>query len=95
MRSLIESEIHMPKTHLLKIYLPTWIIVSRRLAQEAVPADKLTGISSTNSPISDHCNALLRVRRRVIKHGFLIILEEVLYLPPLVYMVSTLLMIES
>lgn len=68
------------------IYLPTWIIVSRRLAQEAVPADQLTGISSTNSPISDHCNALLRVRRRVIKHGFLIILEEVLYLPPLVYM---------
>ncbi|KNZ45667.1 hypothetical protein VP01_792g6 [Puccinia sorghi] len=85
-RSLIESEIHMPKTHLLKIYLPTWIIVSRRLAQETVPADHLTGISSADSPVSDHRNAMLRVRRRIIKHGYLIILEEVLYLPPLVYM---------
>lgn len=84
----------MPKTHLLKIYLPTWIIVSRRLAQETVPADHLTGISSADSPVSDHRNAMLRVRRRIIKHGYLIILEEVLYLPPLVYMVGIVLMIE-
>ncbi|PLW19398.1 hypothetical protein PCANC_06343 [Puccinia coronata f. sp. avenae] len=67
------------------VYLPTMIIICQRLHQKSVAAKYLAQNSTEVS--STHPNkSFSQVRTRIIKHAFLIFLEEILYIPPLVYM---------
>lgn len=67
------------------VYLPTMIIICQRLHQKSVAAKYLAQNSTEAS--STHPNkSFSQVRTRIIKHAFLIFLEEILYIPPLVYM---------
>ena len=77
---------------LLKVYLPTMIVISQRLHLKTVVADYLGRRSTEISP-THPSKSSSQVRNRLIKHAFLILLEEILYIPPLVYMVRLFLMI--
>jgi hypothetical protein len=77
---------------LLKVYLPTMIVISQRLHLRTVVADCLARRSTEISPTHPSKSAS-QVRNRLMKHAFLIFIEEILYIPPLVYMVSIFLMI--
>ncbi|OAV89118.1 hypothetical protein PTTG_28792 [Puccinia triticina 1-1 BBBD Race 1] len=66
-------------------YLPTSIIVLRRLRQKTCDQNTLASNSvELSSP--NHQKAMVQVRKRLINHAFLICLDEFLYLPPLVYL---------
>ncbi|WAR59500.1 hypothetical protein PtB15_11B140 [Puccinia triticina] len=64
-------------------YLPTWVIVLRGLRKQTVP-EQLQGGASLQ--ISSHVSNTDKVRKRLMKHAFLIYFQEILYCPPLVYM---------
>lgn len=70
---------------ILAAYLPTMIVICQKLQLRPVAADYLAKNSTDVSSIHPN-KSLSQVRKRLIKHAFLIFLEEILYIPPLVYM---------
>lgn len=70
------------------LYIPTSIILLRSLRQQSLSTGTLVtkGSTSGGTTVSDRSNPLLQVRRRLINQAYLIHLEELLHLPPIIYL---------
>ncbi|PLW17074.1 hypothetical protein PCANC_11848 [Puccinia coronata f. sp. avenae] len=70
------------------LYIPTSIILLRSLRQQSLSTGTLVtkGSTSSGTTVSDRSNPLLQVRRRLINQAYLIHLEELLHLPPIIYL---------
>lgn len=69
------------------LYIPTSIILLRSLRQQALTGTLvMKGSTSGGATVSDRSNPLLQVRRRLINQAYLIHLEELLHLPPIIYL---------
>ncbi|KAH9451219.1 hypothetical protein MJO28_009249 [Puccinia striiformis f. sp. tritici] len=66
------------------IYLPLFIIVLRSLRRQ-IPPMELPEKGLAGDPTTKKRNAIDRVRKRLIKHAFLVYLQEILYYPPVLY----------
>ncbi|KAI7950339.1 hypothetical protein MJO29_009013 [Puccinia striiformis f. sp. tritici] len=67
------------------IYLPLFIIVLRILRRQISPKEsRENGFAGDHTP--KEMNAIDRVRKRLIKHACLVYLQEILYCPPVVYL---------
>ncbi|PLW38323.1 hypothetical protein PCASD_08993 [Puccinia coronata f. sp. avenae] len=70
------------------LYLPTSIILLRNLKDRhrSLASGLLTRAGGRESAITERGNLLLQVRKRLSTQIFLIHLEEILYLPPIIYL---------
>ncbi|KAI9630774.1 hypothetical protein KEM48_013673 [Puccinia striiformis f. sp. tritici PST-130] len=69
------------------VYLPIFITVLRSLRRQISPK-YVSEKGFAGNPTAKERNAIDKVRKRLIKHACLIYLQEILYCPPIVYMVS-------
>ncbi|PLW16710.1 hypothetical protein PCANC_10522 [Puccinia coronata f. sp. avenae] len=67
------------------VYLPTLVLIYQRLKKKNVPKDHLAMVATEVSS-AQHAQESSKVRNRLIQHGILILIEEILYIPPIVYM---------
>lgn len=69
------------------LYIPTSIILLRSLRQQCLTGTSvMKGTTSGGTAVSDRSNPLLQVRKRLINQAYLIHLEELLHLPPVIYL---------
>ncbi|KAI7954842.1 hypothetical protein MJO28_005242 [Puccinia striiformis f. sp. tritici] len=69
------------------VYLPIFITVLRSLRRQISPK-YVSEKGFAGNPTAKERNAIDKVRKRLIKHACLIYLQEILYCPPIVYMLS-------
>ncbi|KAA1085563.1 hypothetical protein PGT21_011270 [Puccinia graminis f. sp. tritici] len=71
----------------MRAYLPISVVALQGLRKRAVPKDLLQR-DSVQICTPAHQVTIDKVRKRLINHALLIYLQEILYCPTLVYMVS-------
>jgi hypothetical protein len=61
----------------LKVYLPTLVLIYQRLKKKNVPKDHLAMVATEVSS-AQHAQESSKVRNRLIQHGILILIGEIL-----------------